>query len=543
MSRVAKASSTILALAVAGYLVFSLVLPRVRERPQGPPPLPEAKGLSEAERRRLTHAPEAEAPQLLRDAWNSAPSARARAEVEEILSRRAGEAADALAREFEALRAAHRYVDAAEVAKRYAMAWSGTLVPGHADALLAQSRAEQDAQVARRGEEALLLLAEGRYDGAREALQTNWQLEASYREALAAKGEQLERLIRVREYESTRPPTMGTPLPPPPPAPPGAPPAPPPLPGAPHPDVKRLAEARALLIQARKAFAERRYLPAAKAVDDLNGYYGDLRFVGRRKEAIAALSNLARHGASGVAGLFHATEVKRDGTRLRLRYTFTEEAEMLDWEELQPVPHPGGGAFRQVGGGVSGSGVMSFLLKGFFENDVSIRCTARPRELRSFGLVFCQDELETRFLLWMLSNHFFVEGENYVLPRPGHAILMFGKGVNNDVPVDAPEIGFIFRGDSITKPELAAAQDATIAFAARERQMAGEVIFKGDRGGRSGSTLGDDGRGIERLRPGLVVFDNTVTFADVFIDGRIHPDFERTRVSALLSAIDALDAE
>jgi hypothetical protein len=34
-----------------------------------------------------------------------------------------------------------------------------------------------------------------------------------------------------------------------------------------------------------------------------------------------------------------------------------------------------------------------------------------------------------------------------------------------------------------------------------------------------------------------------VTFADIVIDGHVHPDFERSRVSALLTAIEALDAE
>jgi hypothetical protein len=120
---------------------------------------------------------------------------------------------------------------------------------------------------------------------------------------------------------------------------------------------------------------------------------------------------------------------------------------------------------------------------------------------------------------------------------------MFGKGVNNDVPVDSPETGFIFRGDSTTSPQLAAGEEAILGFAARENQMSGEVLFKGDRGGRSGSTLGDDGKGIGRLRPGLVVLDNTVVFRDVLIEGRLHPEFERTRVNALLDAVAALDEE
>jgi len=185
---------------------------------------------------------------------------------------------------------------------------------------------------------------------------------------------------------------------------------------------------------------------------------------------------------------------------------------------------------------------MAFVLRAFFENDVTIRSTARSRDLRGHGLVFCQEAVETRFLLWVVANRYLVEGENYVKERPGHSILMFGKGVNNDVPVDSPEIGFIFRGDSITKPELVAGEDAVIAFAARNDTMSGEVLFKGDRGGRSGSTLGDDGKGIGRLRPGLIVLDCTAVFGDVIVEGKLHKDFERARVNALLDAATALDA-
>ncbi|MFI5403516.1 MAG: hypothetical protein ACHQ1G_11310, partial [Planctomycetota bacterium] len=298
-----------------------------------------------------------------------------------------------------------------------------------------------------------------------------------------------------------------------------------------------------LLAAARLAFDQRRYPPAAKSLADLMGFYGDLRFVIRRKEAIAALGMLARHGPSGVSGLFHAAETKRTGARLKLRYTFEKEEELLDWEEVQPVPHRTGGSFARVADGVRGEGVMSFLLRAFFENDVTVRCIARSRAPRSHGLVFCQDELESRFLLWMVANTFFVEGENYVKERPGHSILMFGKGVNNDVPVDSPELGFIFRGPSITVPEVVAGEEAILGFAAQGDQMSGEILFKGDRGARSGSTLGDDGKGILRLRPGLVVFDSVVVFRDVLVEGKLHPDFERARTSALLDAVASLDLE
>jgi hypothetical protein len=541
MSRVAKPLACLAVLLAAGYFAWAFVEGRRRRPP--PPALPAAPGLAEAERGALARASDLEAPVLFRQAIGHAATPAVRAELEDLYARRARDAARALEIDVEELRTSHRYEEAVRAAARYASAWTGTEVVARADALVGELRAEEEAQVARRTDEALALLDEGRFDGAREALRTSWQLEAPYAEALAAKGEELERQIRLREHEASRTPPPVVVAGKPPAASAGTPPAPPPLPGAPHADVKRLAEARALLAQARRAFDERRHQPAAKALGDLVGYYGDLRYVSRRRDAIAALGALARHGSSGVSGLFRAAEVKRDGPRIRLRYKFETEEELLDWEELQPVPHPGGGSYRRIADGVRGEGVMAFLLRAFFENDVSVRCVARPRALRSHGLVFAQDGLETRFLLWMVANTFFVEGENYVKERPGHAILMFGKGVNNDVPVDSPEMGFIFRGDSITKPELALGEEAILGFAARENQMSGEILFRGDRGGRSGSTLGDDGKGIERLRPGLVVLDSTVVFRDVLVEGKLHPDFERSRVAALLDAVTKLGEE
>lgn len=539
MSRVVGPLVLVVALLGAAYAARTYLQRTARPPPPPPPPAPRLPGVDLEEIARASHS---EAPFLFRRAIERTVDPADRAELERLFARRADEAFGALAGEVEPLRAEHRYEEAARTIVRYSSSWAGTALVGRADALLGDLRAEQEAQVERRGEEAAALADEGRYDGAREALRTGWQLEAPFVEALAEKAEALERRIRIREHEASKGPAVVAKKPPVVEAP-GAPPAPPPLPGAPHPDVKRLAEARALLATARKAFDERRFLPAAKALADVVGYYGDLRYVSRRQEAITALGALSRHGSSGISGLFRATEVKREGQRLRLRYRFEKEEELLDWEALQPVPHAGGGSYERIAGGVRGTGVMAFLLRAFFENDVSIRCTARSRELKSHGLVFAQEGIETRFLLWMVSNHFFVEGENYVKARPGHSILMFGKGVNNDVPVDAPEIGFVFRGDSITKPELVAGEDAVLAFAARNDTMSGEVLFRGDRGGRSGSTLGDDGKGIERLRPGLVVFDGAAVFSDVLIEGRFHPEFERARINALLDAASAIDIE
>jgi hypothetical protein len=540
MSRVVKPLACLVLLLAAAYLARSYLLGLVQPPP---PPTPPSRGAKSTDLDALRGASAFDAPMLFRQAMDRAPTPEARAELERLFAVRAADATRALDASVGPLRESHRYAEAVQAALRYATAWKGTEVGTRADTVVAELRAEEEEQVARRADEAMALLGEGRFDGAREALATGWQLEPPYAEALRERAEAIERLIRVRQYEASRVPGLGPAVAKPPPGPPGTPPAPPPLPGAPHVDVKRLAEARELLATARKALNEGRYEPAAKAAADVIGFFGDLRYVARRKGAITALGLLARHGTSGLTGLFRATEVKRDGMRVRLRYTFETEEEMLDWEELPLVPHPGGGKFQRVADGVRGEGVMSFLLRAFFENDVTIRCNARPRYLKSHGLVLSQDGTEQRFLLWMVANTFFVEGENYVKERPGHSILMFGKGVNNDVAVDSPEMGFIFRGPSITSPQLVAGEEELLAFQAKGDEMSGEVLFKGDRGGRSGSTLGDDGRGIERLRPGLIVLDNTVTFRDVRIEGRLKKDFEHARVSALLDEIAVLDEQ
>ena len=98
--------------------------------------------------------------------------------------------------------------------------------------------------------------------------------------------------------------------------------------------------------------------------------------------------------------------------------------------------------------------------------------------------------------------------------RPGHSILMFGKGVNNDVPVDSPEIGFIFRGATLTSPNPTSGEAFRISFSLRKDTMKGTIKCRDGEGSRSGSALGDDGRGIARVRPGLIVIQNTVVFRD-----------------------------
>ena len=120
---------------------------------------------------------------------------------------------------------------------------------------------------------------------------------------------------------------------------------------------------------------------------------------------------------------------------------------------------------------------------------------------------------------------------------------MFGKGVNADVPVDAPDTGFIFRGPSITRPDLPGGAEVELSFAFEGKQMAGEVEYRGERGGRRGSTIGDDGRGIDRVRPGLFVIANRVLFKEIVVEGRLHPGFEKRRVSALLDLAAMLEEE
>ncbi|MHC4550244.1 MAG: hypothetical protein ACYTEZ_15850 [Planctomycetota bacterium] len=546
MSHVLKVGSALVALAAATVLVVEFVLPPGEAPGEGgrtPPPIAAAKGLPAEVRTRLDQASDLAAPDLIREARERHTAPQARRELHELLARRARRAYAHLEGQVEEHLVGFRYRTAVDLADRYRRAWAGTEAARRTAALLEEMRAEQAEQVAGRTEEAQALLDAGRYDAARETLRTSWELEDRYRRELSDFAETLERRIRVRQHEATPPPT------PPEATPTGRPalvqsrPSPlPALPGFPHPDVKRRADARALLAQARRLFRESRFQPAAKALGDLVGYYGDLPYVARQRDAVDAMNALARHKAKGIAGLFHAAAASRRGRRVTLQYRFEGVDEYRDWEALATIPHKEMGEFSAVRGGVRGTGgSMSYLHFGFFENDVEIRCVAKPQRLRTHGLVLCQEGLETRQLMWIVTNHWFVEGENYVKPRPGHSILMFGKGVNADVPVDSPDIGFIFRGASITKPWPHEGAEIRLSFALKSNQMAGEITYKGDRGGRRGSAVGDDGRGMERVRPGLIVIENSVIFREITIEGRLHPDFEKKRIADLLEVAASLD--
>jgi hypothetical protein len=550
MGHVVKVLVALLAIAAAVFLVRTYAWPS-GEKPEkrgeqpgpGPPPVAEAPGLPAEVKERLEAASDLAAPDLYREALRSRTSPRARKEIETLFRRRAEDAFTRLQALVEEELGAFRYARAAEAAERFRRAWGGTDAARRTAELLEDLRAEQAEQVVARKEEALALLDLARYDAARESLTTDWDLEVTYRRELTEFAKTLERRIRVHQHEATpkplpvettptgRPATVRS-----------VPSSPPALPGYPHADVKRLADAKALLRKARKLFRAGRYQPAVESLDSLVGYYGDLVYVDRRRDAVNALTALAAHKSKGVAGLFHATSAKRRGRKVTLIYRFESVDEYGDWEALQTIPHKQAGEFATVRNGIRGTGGSAcYLHYGFFENDVSIKCVAKPQRLQTHGLVLCQDGRETRQLMWIVTNHWFVEGENYKKARPGHAILMFGKGVNADVPVDSPDIGFIFRGGSLMKPWPREGAEIELSFELHKNQMAGEIVYRGDRGGRRGSAVGDDGRGMERTRPGLIVIENSVTFREIVIEGRLHPSFENKRVNELLEIAESLD--
>ena len=76
---------------------------------------------------------------------------------------------------------------------------------------------------------------------------------------------------------------------------------------------------------------------------------------------------------------------------------------------------------------------------------------------------------------------------------------------------------------------------------AHPKTTPGELRYKGARGGRRGSAVGDDGRGMTRVRPGLFVMENSVIYRKIVIEGKLHPAFEQARVNELLQTIASLD--
>ena len=545
MGRAAKPIFALLVVGAAAFLAYHF-LGSSPGRPlqrngaangKAPPP-----ALDPALRLELEQTADLVAPGAFEHALERFSGTPAEAELRAMLATRARLANDRLETRVDDLLGGFRYRAAGRLIDQYVSVWFSHRIRADMVALRTELEDEQAGQVEARCAEAEALLEIGKYEAARETIDTSIELEEKYLVELKAFGETLERRIRVAQHQATagiRPgpiqrPNQATKLK-------VVPAAPPALPGIPHPDVKRLAEARAHLVAAQSLFRKGRYIQAAQAVEDLVGYYGDLSFIHRQTEAIQAMNALARHKGKGIAGLLHATRVEKKGKRLKLTYTFESDEELLDWEALPTIPHRDQGEFTPVRNGIQGHGVMTYLLRAYFENDVVIRATSRPNSLKSHGLAFCQAGLETRQLLWLVTNHWFVEGENYVKARPGHSLLMFGKGVNNDVPDDSPEIGFIFRGRSITSPAPAAGGSFKLQFRVRADEMSGGIVYKGESGALSGSCKGDDGRGVSKLRPGLFVLENSVTFRDVVIEGKVHKDFERGRINELLELVAMLE--
>ncbi|MGQ0613575.1 MAG: hypothetical protein ACT4PV_07565 [Planctomycetaceae bacterium] len=541
MHRAVKLLLALALLGLGGLLVRDFALPALREKSRGsppPPPSPIEPALPSGLAERVAAAPDLEAPAILREEMERQRDSSPTSPLRLLLDKRGETATAALERAVEAHLHQFRYRQAAEIAEEYRRAWRGTRAEAAITTLLDEVRALESDLLLRRKAEAEALLDEGRIEGAREALVTNWELEPEYRKRLEEIALEIERRIARITFspadplvrEPVRPPDRSVRDPAP----------PPPLPGPPHPDVKRLKEARALLVRGRMLYAGGKHEPAEKALKELTDSYGDLAFVRSRGEALDALRSLAAFGRGGGDALFHATSATRRGRVVKLQYLFASAREMADWEALKTIPHKEEGTFQAVRGGVQGSGVMTLCLRAAFENDVTIRAIAEPARLKTHGLAFCQTGDEARQIMLLVTNHWFVEGENYVLERPGHSLIMIGKGTNNDVPIDSPDIGFIFRVTS-EKPEVRPGGPANLRFRLDGETMEATVEAGGKDATIRGRAVGDDGRGMERVRPSLFVLENSVVFREVVVEGTLHASFEKERVRELLDLASRLD--
>ncbi|MHC4931990.1 MAG: hypothetical protein ACYTGV_07365, partial [Planctomycetota bacterium] len=77
-----------------------------------------------------------------------------------------------------------------------------------------------------------------------------------------------------------------------------------------------------------------------------------------------------------------------------------------------------------------------------------------------------------------------------------------------------------------------------IGFELKGNEMTGGVAYTSDQVTLRHQAVGDDGRGIQRVRRALFVVQNGVLFKRIRIEGAMHPDFERARISELLDRID-----
>ena len=545
MRNVVKGLLALALFAASAWIGIEVIAPALRMGKQAPPPTTAAEGLPRALRQRIAEASDDEIGTVLREALARHKDHILEDELRGIALRRAVEATPKLWKSLDHHVSEFRYRSAIELLERFRKRWRGiTSAATAARDKIKELREEQQAQVDGRFRESDEARDAGRWEAARETLKTNWEFEAVYRKLLDDRLVVVERRIRalLLQGPGSRPPgplpTTHTP----------APAAtvilsrPPPLPGYPHPDVKRLAEARVLVRKAKSLFGSGRHVAATKALDDLLGYYGDLAYVKRNREAASAMAVLSRFKATrSLAAFFHAAKATVKGRRVTLRYNFTTSDEHLDWIAERTLPYQSTGEFEPARKGVRGTGGMSFLLRAFFENNVSMKCLAKIQKPRSHGLLFCQDGNETRQLMRLVTNHKIVEGENYVKPRPGHSVLMFGKGTNNDVPIDSPDTGFIFKGASKTSPAPSPGATLSLSFAVRGDNMVGTVSYRGASATLTYHTKGDDGRSIKRLRPALFVIENGVVFREIVIKGTLHPRFERERVEELLDLIGTMD--
>ena len=64
---------------------------------------------------------------------------------------------------------------------------------------------------------------------------------------------------------------------------------------------------------------------AGRSIVEIFAVEGEDGFRARERDAIDAMTLLARHGTTGLRGLFHATESAGKGRRVRLRYLFRSE--------------------------------------------------------------------------------------------------------------------------------------------------------------------------------------------------------------------------
>ena len=537
--------------AVAGFVGWQFLAGKSSRPglPGGDTPTLSAEEAAEREievwRKRVASVPTTAAADILREARSKIDRLATKPLLDRLIAETGNRAVADARRQIDEALASFQFATARRIATRYERAWHNLPAAARLRGLGAAVDIETSEQMDARVAEADELLRAGRPEAARSALDADLELNEEQQTRWDEARKAMERKIRVflweqgrggRRPSGTSPDKPG----------PGSGDivllrAPPALPGYPPPDVKRLAEARVLLKEAREAFGKGRYAPAAEVLEKLEGFYGDLTFVQDRAEGMRAVRALARYRTKGPSGLFHATKLTRNGARMTLRYDFKTDAELLDWEPMKLLAHQDDGKFVRTATGVQGTGVAWLVHRAYFDGPVTIRAKVRANQPKAHGLVLCEQGNETRHLLWLISNHWLVEGENYVKERPGHSILMFGKGVNVDVPVESPEVGFIFRGGSLDKPTPGQGGVASISFGWAKKNMRGTIQTRYGKGERAGSAVGDDGRGIKNLRAGLMVVQNAVVFREVEITGKLHKDFERKRVDELLALATLLD--